>query len=162
MLPQVAEALEQLGWVQPDHVLLPDTLPEVTLAEAEMSAAEGRKLLRMHRTRERNRGLVARKKRLVLSTFGRLACEVCDFDFSAVYGSRGEGFAERHHIQPIAESAPGRRTNLSDLAVVCANCHRMLHRRPWMSAPELRALVRSRLHVDQDAKPGVLRVPADM
>lgn len=109
------------------------------------SAEEGRALLRLHRTHERSRGLVSRKKRLVLAASGRLVCEACDFDFAAVYGTRGDGFAECHHILPIAQSAPGRRTRLSELAVVCANCHRMLHRRPWVSVPELRAQLTSRL-----------------
>jgi 5-methylcytosine-specific restriction protein A len=35
-------------------------------------------------------------------------------------------------------------TTLDDLAVVCANCHRMLHKRPWRTVPELRELLRSR------------------
>jgi hypothetical protein len=108
------------------------------------SVAEGRELLRLHRTRERSRRLVARKKRSVLSARGRLACEVCGFDFAAEYGRLGEGFAECHHTLPLGQAAGERRTRLSDLAVVCANCHRMLHRRPWHTIPELRDLRRSR------------------
>jgi hypothetical protein len=108
------------------------------------SAAEGRELFRMHRIRERNRRLVALKKRSVLVSTGKLACEACGFDFAAVYGPRGDGFAECHHNYPISQSASDRRTRLSELAVVCANCHRMLHRRPWLSVAELRELVRSR------------------
>jgi len=38
------------------------------------SAAEGRQLLRLHRSRERSRGPAARKKRSVLFESGRLAC----------------------------------------------------------------------------------------
>ena len=110
----------------------------------DFSAAEGRELLRLHRTRERNGRLVARKKRAVMSESGRLVCEACDFDFAAAYGPRGEGFAECHHTHPISRSVPGRRTRLFELAVVCANCHRMLHRRPWVSLAELWELVRSR------------------
>jgi 5-methylcytosine-specific restriction protein A len=34
---------------------------------------------------------------------------------------------------------PGTKTRLIDLALVCANCHRMLHRsRPWPTIAELR------------------------
>jgi hypothetical protein len=108
------------------------------------SVAEGRALLRLHRTRERNRRLVARKKRSVLSATGKLACEACEFDFLVAYGPRGDGFAECHHTHPICRSEPERRTRLSELAVVCANCHRMLHRRPWLSVDDLRELVQSR------------------
>ncbi len=123
--------------------LLPDEITQPSEV-SERSAAEGHELLRLHRVRERSHRLVARKKRLVLSKSGRLVCEACDFDFASVYGTRGERFAECHHIHPISLSAPGRRTRLSDLAIVCANCHRMLHLRPWVSIAELRAIVESR------------------
>ncbi len=125
-----------------DQMLLGDQAG--TSGVTELSVAEGRELLRLHRTRERSRVLVARKKRSVLSESGRLVCEACEFDFEMVYGSRGYGFAECHHTIPISQSSPGRRTALSELAVVCSNCHRMLHRRPWVSVPKLRELVRSR------------------
>jgi hypothetical protein len=127
------------GYVRMIHVPM-----AVTPALDDISAAEGRELLRWHRTRERKAGLVARKKKSVLWERGRLLCEACDFDFVAVYGSRGKGFAECHHTLPISQSAPDRRTRLSELAIVCANCHRMLHRRPWLSVTELRMLVQSR------------------
>ncbi len=101
---------------------------------------EGRLLMRVHRARERRRS--GEKKRAVLTATGRLACEACDFDFAAVYGELGEGFAECHHKLPLA--AGERRTRLADLAIVCANCHRMLHRRsPWLLVDELRALVQA-------------------
>jgi 5-methylcytosine-specific restriction protein A len=109
-----------------------------------ISAKEGRVLLRLHRSRERNRNLVARKKSCVLNQTGRLECEACDFDFAAVYGLLGYGFAECHHIQPLAQAAEDRVTTLADLAIVCANCHRMLHRRPWRSVSKLRELINSR------------------
>jgi hypothetical protein len=124
----------------------PSTAPGPTggPTAGELSAAEGRELLRLHRVRERDRGLVARKKRWVHFESGRLACEVCGFDFAAVYGSLGDGFAECHHTVPLAQPVGRRRTRLSDLAIVCANCHRMLHRRPWHTVAGLRELLRSR------------------
>jgi 5-methylcytosine-specific restriction enzyme A len=42
-------------------------------------AAEGELLTRIHRRRERNRALVARKKAAVLTATGHLACEACGF-----------------------------------------------------------------------------------
>lgn len=110
----------------------------------DISVAEGKALLRLHRHRERNRGIIIRKKRQVLQNADRLECEACEFDFQTVYGSIGEGFAECHHRLPFAAAAGERRTRLQDLAIVCANCHRMLHRRPWRSVEALRELVRSR------------------
>ena len=89
---------------------------------------EGALLTRLHRVRERNPAVVEKKKAQVLAQLGRLKCEACDFDFQEVYGDLGRGFAECHHRLPLAESAFVRATRLNDLAIVCANCHRMLHR----------------------------------
>lgn len=108
------------------------------------SFAEGKEQLRRHRPLERNRTLVRRKKAVVSAAEGKLACEVCEFDLRAAYGPLGDGFAECHHTRPMAEVRGVRRTKLSELAVVCANCHRMLHRRPFHTVAELRAVVRGR------------------
>ncbi len=103
-------------------------------------ASEGRVLTRTHRLRERNRTLVERKKAAVLASQGKLACEACGFDFAAVYGERGEGFIECHHTVPLRDLQPESRTRLDDLALLCSNCHRMVHRRsPWLSVEQLRA-----------------------
>lgn len=103
---------------------------------------EGELLTRLHLARERSRDLVERKKQDTLSVTGRLACEVCGFDFAAAYGRLGEGFAECHHLLPLATLAQQRTSRLSDLAVVCANCHRMLHKsRPLLAVAELRSLL---------------------
>jgi hypothetical protein len=108
------------------------------------SFAEGRELLRLHRHLERNPTLVQRKKVQVLARNGNLVCEVCDFDFALTYGPIGYGFAECHHLRPLAEIRTERRTTLSQLAVVCSNCHRMLHRRLTGSVGELRGIVLAR------------------
>jgi 5-methylcytosine-specific restriction protein A len=94
-------------------------------------------LLAVHRRRERNRGLVARKKRAVLKDTGKLECEVCTFDFRARYGDVGRGFAECHHDVPLATLAPGRKTKASDLR------HR-LRQLPPHAAPESAAVERGR------------------
>lgn len=95
--------------------------------------AEGRILIRVHKTRERNQKAVMRKKRTVMKETGTLACEVCGFDFAEVYGQLGEGFAECHHKVPVSELTPEIPIRLSDLAILCANCHRMIHRASHLS-----------------------------
>jgi 5-methylcytosine-specific restriction enzyme A len=106
---------------------------------------EGRRLLKLHKFRERKRRIVNRKKESVLKATGLLLCEACSFDFAAVYGKLGEGFAECHHRLPLAESDAEAPTRLEDLAIVCANCHRMLHRsRPMMKVEELRSVILQR------------------
>jgi 5-methylcytosine-specific restriction protein A len=109
-----------------------------------ISAREGQRLLRLHWERERKPELSKAKKQAVLVTIGRLACEACDFDFASVYGELGAGFAECHHVSPLSELEGPRETTLDDLAIVCANCHRMLHKRPWRRVDELRALLQAR------------------
>jgi len=111
--------------------------------EDEADAEEGRLLYRRHRTFERDPRLRARKKAQARKSQGGLECEVCGFDFEATYGLLGHDFIECHHL--IALSDTGRRiTRLSDLALLCSNCHRMAHRRrPWPSIADLRDLIGS-------------------
>ena len=58
---------------------------------------------------------------------GRLICTVCDFDFLKFYGKRGKDFAEAHHMIPVSEMSEDASSKPEDMAIVCANCHRMLH-----------------------------------
>lgn len=76
-----------------------------------------------------------------------LKCQVCGFDFYETYGDLGKGYIECHHINPLSER-PERewtselRTKIQDVAVLCANCHRMIHRKkPALSIDELRAII---------------------
>ncbi|MFG2729768.1 HNH endonuclease [Streptomyces canus] len=125
---------------------LQPVLPEDEGADDDdVSAPEGRVLYRRHLTRERNKRLRLKKITAVLKKGGTLACEVCSFDFSAVYGERGQGYIECHHVVPLHEAGEGT-TRLADLALICSNCHRMIHRcAPWPTPAELRALVQEQL-----------------
>ncbi|MDT0268249.1 HNH endonuclease [Streptomyces sp. DSM 44915] len=108
------------------------------------SAPEGRLLLRQHRVRERNPKLRQRKIDSVRAAGGQLCCEACGFDFEEVYGERGAGYIECHHVVPL-HVAGERRTRLQDLALICANCHRVIHRKtPWSTPEELRIIVEQR------------------
>ncbi|BDU70250.1 hypothetical protein GETHOR_23510 [Geothrix oryzae] len=62
------------------------------------------------------------------------SCQACGFDFGARYGAHGAGYIEVHHKDPLSERAEAEwteevRTALSQVAVLCANCHRMVHRK---------------------------------
>ena len=91
---------------------------------------EAKKRFALHRKREgRLRDLKIRDA--LRKNDGRLLCEVanCGFDFAHVYGTVGEGYAEVHHKVPLSEApAEGRKIVLDDLAVVCSNCHAIIHR----------------------------------
>lgn len=103
---------------------------------------EGKILTKLHKYRERDPKAARTKKRIVKKTTGALICEVCDFDFFQQYGKLGEDFAECHHKIPVSELKDGQTTKLEDLAIVCANCHRMLHRgKLKISIEDLRELV---------------------
>lgn len=107
-------------------------------------APEGKIVTRLHRARERNRELVKKRKSQELQQHGRLICEACGFDFEERYGRRGQGFIECHHTKPVHTLEPGAKTRLSDLALLCANCHRMIHAaKPWLSVEELRGILRT-------------------
>lgn len=117
------------------------TSSEIAVEYGIEEAPEGRLLTRIHITRERNRKLIASKLRQVMNKQGKLECEVCKFNFEKHYGSRGSGFLECHHIKPVASLEDGDKTHLDDLALLCSNCHRVIHRtKPWLSIEELRKL----------------------
>jgi 5-methylcytosine-specific restriction enzyme A len=117
-----------------------ETLPSLDAAEEE--GEEGGLLSRVHRYRERNKGLVGKKKQQFLSSHINLFCEVCGFNFEKAYGERGKGFIECHHTKPVSQLEPGEKTKLVDLVLLCSNCHRVVHRhKPWLSIDALRAQI---------------------
>lgn len=112
--------------------------------EAIYSAPEGRKKLRIHQRleKQRNSKLPKEKKKQVLNKTGKLECEGCEFDFHKNYGERGFGFIECHHTIPISNLTEETETTLDDLALLCANCHRMVHRKKeWLTIPRLKEII---------------------
>jgi 5-methylcytosine-specific restriction endonuclease McrA len=92
--------------------------------ESAFPRVEERKLVQAHLSRERSRFLAAQCKKR-----DGYQCQVCSMTFAAVYGEElGGGFAEAHHVRPLATLGNRVKTRLEDLITVCANCHRMLHR----------------------------------
>ena len=109
----------------------------------EVEFPEGKQEQVAHYRRERSAQLVARAKRRFKEQHGRLFCEACEFDFHATYGAVGEDFIEVHHLKPVSEMQDGETTRLEDVALVCSNCHRVLHRRrPWMTVGALKKLLK--------------------
>lgn len=109
-------------------------------AEVDVSAEEGRAALRIHLRRERSRTLIDAFKQSLAS----FACETCGDDMAAIYGELGAGYIEAHHKVPVSLIEEGETTRLSDLAALCANCHRMIHRNGLMSVEALAAHMRAR------------------
>lgn len=100
-------------------------------------AGEGRLLEKLHLVRERNPVLRQKKIDQVAARGEAILCEVCKFDFAATYGEQGRGYIEVHHRTPLHATGPTR-TTMADLALLCSNCHRMIHRKsPWLQVGEL-------------------------
>lgn len=94
---------------------------------------EKRRLFVIHRKREA-RARAAKIADALHRNNGRLPCEVpgCGFDFVEQYGEIGEGFAHVHHKLQLSDAPDeGREVSLEELAeelaVVCPNCHAMIH-----------------------------------
>jgi len=83
--------------------------------------------LRLHKFKERNPDIISKAKNKA-GIENRLFCEVCLFNFEKQYSDLGKGFIECHHKQHISKGGI-RKTKIEDLAIVCSNCHRMLHRK---------------------------------
>jgi len=80
---------------------------------------------------------------------GKIYCSACNFNFEDFYGETGQGYIEIHHVKPIFTYGDNIEKSiseaLSDVAPVCANCHRMIHRSNdlLLSVPSLKELVHS-------------------
>jgi len=56
-------------------------------------------------------------------------CDACGFRFEDFYGPLGAQYAEAHHRQPLSTVNEMKKvTSIAELATLCANCHRMVHR----------------------------------
>jgi len=76
-----------------------------------------------------------------------ISCMICGFDFEKAYGELGTGYVEVHHLYPLGQLSEGESIATdpkTDMAVVCSNCHRILHRRrdQVLQLEELKAVVK--------------------
>lgn len=86
--------------------------------------------LREHKRIERNRKLAEKAKK-----HHGYICQACYFNFEEAYGSIGRNFIEAHHKTPLYK-LKGQKIFLNpktDFAVLCSNCHRMIHRSEFIS-----------------------------
>jgi 5-methylcytosine-specific restriction enzyme MrcB-like protein len=79
-----------------------------------------------HRKVERSRTATKKAKE-----FHGTRCQACELSFPERYGGIGQGFIEAHHLKPISSLEEGVAVAYdvaADFAVLCSNCHRMIHR----------------------------------
>lgn len=81
---------------------------------------------RLHRRIERNP-----KASKEVKAYHGYICQVCEFDFEGTYGALGKEYIEAHHLKQLASLEEGKAMLFDiakEFAVLCANCHRMIHR----------------------------------
>lgn len=96
------------------------------ISQEHPSYFEGNKKLFQHFKAERDSRVSKLAKQQRLQETGELRCDICDFSFLERYGEIGEGYIEAHHTIPMAAMGE-RETHIDEIALVCSNCHRMLH-----------------------------------
>lgn len=100
---------------------LPQMGFEILSAKEARAFNEGKRVFRESSYFRRHPALTAAAKK----HYG-FKCMVCDFDFEKEYGALGKNYIECHHLIPMAEDDEREKT-VKDVAVVCSNCHRMIH-----------------------------------
>lgn len=123
------ELLQAAGF----QIVLKGEMPpalDLPIEPEEKEWVEGQIKLVTHLKKERSAGLSQAKKNAFRKQHGRLFCEECLLDPVQVWGPAGEACIEVHHDEVhVADMAPGHKTSLDQLRCLCANCHRVLHRK---------------------------------
>lgn len=102
---------------------------------------EGKEKLKVHLIKEQNQHLIKLAKKSWLNN-GNIKCSICSFSFTDAYGEIGKGYIEAHHTMPVSELTANTIVKITDLAPVCSNCHRIIHRfRPWLSIKQMKNII---------------------
>jgi 5-methylcytosine-specific restriction protein A len=132
------EKVKQLAELIRTGVELTESLQEAARDDEE-EFFEGRVLTELHKRRERDPRL---RQRILESRrkLGSLTCDMCSRECKCADPKFADAEFEAHHLIPLSTTAD-RYTRLADIALVCANCHRLLHRaisitKRWLSIEE--------------------------
>ena len=109
------------------------------LSEGEPSAFEGLRTEVV--TYKQGRSRTLRDSALAKS---KGICEACSVDYSALLEGKGMRVLQVHHRKQLAATDRPRLTKLNELAVICANCHTLIHMnsKRALSVEKLRAMLR--------------------
>ena len=120
-----------------------EALSKTPVEAEDIVGKEGRLLTRLHVYKERDRRFVRRvRKYYTNQSGGQLVCEACGGVPIEVYGPAGESCMEAHHKVPIEQLQPDSVTVVSDMAMICASCHRVVHsQKPCLTIDEVNKLV---------------------
>lgn len=87
---------------------------------------EGKSVFAVHRKVERNSSI--RKKLLSNLTDHQLSCAICELSRPNLARALHESLFEIHHLTPLSELVGEQRTKLADVCLLCACCHRGIHK----------------------------------
>jgi 5-methylcytosine-specific restriction protein A len=123
----ITQALSRLNYTNPEGI------PQISVFDEDEAVREGSRSEAQRTVYERSRRLRDAAVEYYAAR-GELQCEVCGFSFESTYGDLGSGFIEIHHKKPIfcLEGQSIEQTiaqAIGDVAALCANCHRMVHRK---------------------------------
>lgn len=93
-----------------------------TKLENDYRTTEGLMKENLYFRRQRNRSL-----RNQCAKRDNYTCQVCGLNFMRVYGDRGDGFIEIHHLKPMSSYEGEHEIKLDELIALCSNCHSMVH-----------------------------------
>ena len=96
--------------------------------ESDAGVLEGKRKLVYHYKRERSANLRKGKLDEQKQALGHNECEICGEKPGLKYPQEyAERIFEVHHLSPLSKASTPLRTTLTDLAVLCASCHRAVH-----------------------------------
>lgn len=140
----VIEALMRLSDAVTPSVGLPYQ-SDRPLVDLEASVLEGEPRMHLHFRRERSGALVDQKRARARNSAGQLECEVCGFVTQLTYPELEVDICEVHHCKPLGELEEATESRLQDLAILCPNCHRAIHRtKPMMTVKKFRSRLEAR------------------
>jgi len=122
----------ELGFIPPTEIKQFDI--KVKTAE-EKAAKEGEQYKKEALFRKRNRQLIEVKK-----ASSNYRCEVCAMRFDERYGKIGEEYIIAHHKVPIGSRKGSYKIRSEDIALVCSNCHDMLHKKDQLHPMPIKRL----------------------
>ncbi|TRL35521.1 HNH endonuclease [Rhizobium straminoryzae] len=141
--PEKAADLERLASTIRDLIGRAEQFQPSSEDDESAFFVEGEWLTTRHRRRERK----LRTKVLARRTEQQLRCEICAFSAPRHLDRFvQESYFEAHHTIPLAEAEGTRLTRVSDMALLCACCHRVIHKlmsskRRWIGIEEARTLL---------------------
>jgi 5-methylcytosine-specific restriction protein A len=132
MRPAVAQALEQLGWVEEEHGGIPE--------EVETTAPLYEGAVKRIAVNAYERNSAARDKCIL--HYG-CRCAACGLSLAEKYGEAAQGLIHVHHLRQLADvNAEYVVDPIQDLRPVCPTCHAVIHSRtPPFTVQEITAMI---------------------